>query len=337
MQAEDLILDDTFIAWFEKTNQEHQDKWSEWIVNNPDQRPIVDQAVFMLESLRLQNVEVPHNLTLNARKRLMDSIEEWENNKIKTVPLYRRKAVLLVAAASVTILITSLILWLTNPFPKNYYATQRGETKDLVLPDGSKVTLNGNSKLTLSPHWKQHNVREVWLEGEGYFSVRHTKNHQGFIVHTGDLHVEVLGTEFNVKKRAERTEIVLTTGKIQLSTTDNQDAPPLVMKPGERVEYTTTARQLVKKEVNPTKYTSWKDGALIFEDASIQEVVQVLQESYGYVVDVNQEISTDKQFNGVFTSDDLDVLLAALSKVYNIEIKQTDKKITMRRNDREKK
>jgi transmembrane sensor len=337
MQAEDLILDETFIAWFEKTDQEHQDKWSAWIINNPDQRQIVDQAVFILESLRVQNTEVPHKHTLKARKRLMDAIEDWENNKKIIVPLYRRKFVLRAAAASVVILLTSLVLWFTKPFQTDNYTTRGGETKVIVLPDGSKVTLNGNSKLTLSPRWDQQITRQVWLEGEGYFSVKHTKNDQGFIVHTADLHVEVLGTEFNVKKRAERTEIVLETGKIQLSTTDNEGAPPLVMQPGERIEYTTTARKLVKKEVNPTKYTSWKDGQLVFEDASMQDLVRLLQESYGYVVDINEAISTEKQFNGVFTSDDVDMLLAALSRVYNLDIKQLDKKITIRRNDPEKK
>lgn len=327
MQAEDLILDETFIAWYEKTDRAHEKRWSDWIDSNPEKQIIVDQAIRILESLKAPDTNPSYEHTLNARKRLMDSVEDWENSKNKIVPFYRKNPFLWAAAASVSLLLTALFLWPQNPFMNRTYATKGGETKSIDLPDGSVVTLNGNSTLTLPRNWENGQSREVWLDGEGYFSVRHTMAHKRFIVHTEDLHVEVLGTEFNIKKRPETTEVVLTTGKIQLTTSRNPDTNPVVMAPGEMVEFSEKSHQIARKEVNTAKYTSWKDGQLVFEDASIQDVVQLLEQNYGYEVQVDKNVSTEKHFNGIFPSDSVDVLLTALSKVYDLDIKRVNKNI----------
>lgn len=327
MQAEDLILDETFIAWFEKTDPTHEKRWSDWIDSNPEKQIIVDQAIRILESIRQPDASFSYEHTLNARKRLMDSVEDWENSRNLTIPFYRRSAFIWAAAASVSFLITALFLWPENPFMNKTYATKGGETKSITLPDGSQVTLNGNSTLTLPRDWENDESREVWLDGEGYFSVTHTARHKRFIVHTDDIHVEVLGTEFNVKKRPEKTEVVLTTGKIQLTTSENPDGTPVVMTPGEMVEFSKKSHRIAKKEVNTTKYTSWKEGQLVFEDASIQDVVRLLEQNYGYEVEVDKNVSTEKHFNGIFPSDSVDVLLTALSKVYDLDIKRVNKNI----------
>jgi ferric-dicitrate binding protein FerR (iron transport regulator) len=70
------------------------------------------------------------------------------------------------------------------------------------LPDNSTVILNANSSLRYQENWEAELLREVWVDGEAFFSVVHTHNHQRFRVNvTDDLKVEVLGTEFNVKDR----------------------------------------------------------------------------------------------------------------------------------------
>lgn len=330
MQAEDLILDETFIAWYEKTDPAHEKRWSDWIDSNPEKQIIVNQAIQILESLRQQDVNVPNEHTLNARKRLMDSVEDLENNRNLIFPFYRKRAPLWAAAASVSLLLTALFLWPKNPLMNKTYATKGGETKSITLPDGSQVTLNGNSTLTLPRNWENEQSREVWLEGEGFFSVRHTAAHKPFIVHTDDINVEVLGTEFDVKKRPDKTEVVLTTGKIQLTTRENPDGNPVVMAPGEMAEFSEKSHQIAKKEVNTTQYTSWKEGQLVFEDASIQDVVRLLEQNYGYEVEVDKNVSTENHFNGIFPSDNVDVLLTALSKVYDLDIKRVNKNIIIR-------
>lgn len=85
------------------------------------------------------------------------------------------------------------------------YATQYGEQRVVELPDHSVVSLNANSTLRFRNDWSQANtLREVWLDGEAFFSVQKQEGAAGpakFIVHTNDLDVEVLGTRFNVSNR----------------------------------------------------------------------------------------------------------------------------------------
>lgn len=105
-----------------------------------------------------------------------------------------------------------------------------------VLPDHSRVTLNANSRVTYYEETHPQPVREVFLEGEAFFSVVHQERASPvpFIVRTPDLTVQVLGTEFNVNTRRGRTQVVLDDGQIELQLPSEQKA---AMKPGDLVEY----------------------------------------------------------------------------------------------------
>ncbi|CAG4999838.1 hypothetical protein DYBT9275_02321 [Dyadobacter sp. CECT 9275] len=329
MRPEDLIQDETFIAWFRKSDPEHEKQWTAWIQNNPEFRQTVNEAVFLLKALDLKDVAPSYQDTLKARNRLMNSVNKWENDQKNLIPIYRKRSIWW-AAASIIFLLATAVLWMKNPFGPQRYITEAGESKVFRLPDGSEVTLNGNSELKLANSWNEATTREVWLEGEGYFSVRHTRTDSRFIVHTNDVNIEVLGTEFNVKQRSEKTTVVLKSGKVQLSKQADPSARPLMMKPGELVEYSADSRQLTRKEVNATQYTAWKEGKLVFEDASIREVAGILQQDYGFDIVIDGNVSTANEFNGVFSTNSIDVLLTALSRAYDLDIQRNDTKITIR-------
>src|SRR5690606_17847152 len=79
------------------------------------------------------------------------------------------------------------------------HSTAYGQILHVTLPDSSKVILNGNTSLSYDGHWVGDDSREVYLEGEAFFSVVHTHHNLKFIVNTSSqMRVEVLGTEFNV-------------------------------------------------------------------------------------------------------------------------------------------
>ncbi len=122
--------------------------------------------------------------------------------------------------------------------PTQRFLTGTDETRTLVLPDASVVTLNEHSELYYASHWDHQSPREVWLTGEAYFSVKHTPSDQKFIVHSGPVAIEVLGTEFNVHNRGRHPEITLTSGSVQLTTPQKDSRQRIMMKPGEQVVLT---------------------------------------------------------------------------------------------------
>jgi transmembrane sensor len=223
------------------------------------------------------------------------------------------------AAVFVLLLVATVTYYFIQP-QQNFktYHTGFGEIRTITLPDHSSVKLNANSRLKILNNWASGDAREVMLEGEAFFSVTHTENNQKFIVHSNDLEVEVLGTEFNVNSRNETTRVVLASGKVKLSLKADKGKENLIMAPGELVEYTQGG--LKKEKVNPQLHTSWRNNKLIFEKAPVHEVIQLLKDNHGLEVVLEDTGLQDQTFTATLPADDVGVLLKALSKSFELDL-----------------
>lgn len=196
--------------------------------------------------------------------------------------------------------------------------TKYGEYLTIILPDKSSVVLNGNSKLRYSENWSDLDRREVWIDGEGFFAVQHTKNHQKFIVHTKEgLDVEVLGTKFNVKSRHNGSEVLLTEGKVKLNVNNKTDQP-VYLNPGELA--TVKENKLSKRVVKDKQYTSWVTKKLFFDKMPLAELAQILQDTYGLHVSIQNEELKDRQLSGEISSASGDDILFAIAETFNIQV-----------------
>ncbi len=327
MKAEELIKDKTFLAWYNQSDTGSVRLWEDRIKASSEIREIVEEAVILLQLSALKETEPSDEKLMMERNRLMRSIQEEETAMI---PLQRKRWFGWVAAASVLVLLGAV--WVFNYQRKQYpeYRTAANEMREILLPDSSVVSLNHDSHLKLLSAWSEKDsLREVWLDGEAFFTVRHTAGNTKFIVHTDDLKVEVLGTTFNVKKQAELTTVVLESGKVQLSSEEKPEEL-IVMQPGQLAEYRRASGAVTQKQVNPEIFTAWKEGKIIFENAAIGEVVMRLSETYGIDVDYSALDETGNQFNGTFPANDITVLLSALSKAYSWQIEQHGQKIVLK-------
>ena len=244
-------------------------------------------------------------------------------------PLYR------VAAAILLLVAVSSVLYFNLPIVGEHaqldtssavIETKYGERRTIVLPDESTVVLNGNSKLKYSKNWSGQ-IREVWIDGEGFFAVQHTKSHQKFVVHTREgLSVEVLGTKFNVKSREHGSEVLLTEGKVKLNV-DNTESP-VYLNPGELA--TVKENQLSKRVVEGIQYTSWVRSKLVFDKTPLNELAQILQDTYGLKVSFQNEGLEQRQLSGEISSASADDILFAIAETFNIKVtKMDDKSVTL--------
>jgi ferric-dicitrate binding protein FerR (iron transport regulator) len=227
-------------------------------------------------------------------------------------------------AAAVAAVVVGTLAW-KNRAAEVPFRTERtayGQTRTVALPDGSTVTLNGHSSVRYAATWAAEVPREVWLEGEAYFRVRHRANDQKFQVHT-DLPfvVEVLGTEFTVSERSKQTRVVLNSGKIRLDF-DQQRQPDVVLKPGELVEFRGTTERFVRRTVNPERYSSWKDRRLLFDETPLTEVAEILRETHGLRVVFADETLADRRVTGTLPAENLDLLRTALEQSFGLRIAQ---------------
>ncbi|QJW91870.1 DUF4974 domain-containing protein [Spirosoma taeanense] len=207
--------------------------------------------------------------------------------------------------------------------------TAFGETHRLTLPDGSTVTLNGNSRLRYAPQWSSGQTRDVWLTGEGFFRVTHQRNHERFIVHLPNrLTIEVLGTQFNVLARESRAKVVLNNGKIRLNVGE-QAQRKLIMQPGDLVYADVKARIYYRKRVDAAAQSAWQTGKLKFDETSLQEVAQMLEDTYGVTVVIADPELRRQTLSGTIPNRDIETILKGLSTLFDLHITQQTNRITI--------
>ena len=139
-------------------------------------------------------------------------------------PFYKKKWFPLLTAACIVAVIVTLFtknVFTKHTIPKqtttNEVTTNNGSKSKLVLPDGSTVWLNADSKLTYEKDFGPAG-REVSLEGEAYFDVKKMPG-VPFIIHTKVIQVKVVGTAFNVKSYSDEptTETSLVRGQVEIT------------------------------------------------------------------------------------------------------------------------
>ncbi|MCU0352980.1 MAG: DUF4974 domain-containing protein, partial [Cytophagales bacterium] len=146
--------------------------------------------------------------------------------------------------------------------------------------------------------------------------------HSKFIVHAGDVNVEVLGTQFNVWQRQNKTRVVLDEGKVKLSRTETNQS--VIMRPGELVEASESQPALVQKTVRTPVYTAWKENRLVFEDATLGEIARMIEDNYGYRVQLTHPQLRSRKFSYTLYENDLDLLLSTLAESLDLSVRKQD-------------
>jgi transmembrane sensor len=199
----------------------------------------------------------------------------------------------------------------------------------VVLPDQSVVMLNGNSSLKYNKGWNKEEKRQVWLQGEAFFSIKHTPNHQKFIVNTSkEVDIEVLGTEFNVTNRKDELRVVLNSGKVKLNI-EKAIHNEVIMRPGNLVEFKGNNEDYIKKDVDPKVYSSWTTERMVFDNATLAEISSVLEETYGLRLEFSDSGLLNETFSASFPKDDINILIKAIAKSFNLKVIKNGNTIKM--------
>jgi transmembrane sensor len=249
---------------------------------------------------------------------IKSEIQKQELNSRKSI-LHRP---LLYKIAATLLLLVAVSLWLFQSSRDLFeIRTGFGEQLAVTLPDESKVVLNGNSILRYGSHWDENSPREVWIEGEGFFSVIHTKNHQKFVVHgVSQLNVEVLGTKFNIKTRQSDSEVMLAEGKVKLELDGGNSTQALVMKPGELA--TVRNKKLSTQSVNKQRYTSWVENKLFFERTPLRDLSILLRDTYGLTVTFTDPTLETRELSGEISATTVDEILYAVAETLDLKVEK---------------
>ncbi len=200
-----------------------------------------------------------------------------ENAKKLRVNKVKRLRVMQIAAA-ILILFSFSILYksLFNSNELVVVTTDSLETKQIVLPDSSRVYLNRNTSVA---YQKEFETRELKLIGEAFFEVEKMKG-KSFIVKTENTKIKVLGTSFNIKAKPGKitTQVAVLTGKVEFSSEKTQDK--VVIAPNQQATYKSDFSKIETSEFTNKNFLAWKTGILRFDNSSLKEVLETLSYTY---------------------------------------------------------
>jgi ferric-dicitrate binding protein FerR (iron transport regulator) len=318
--VKDFLHDELFRKWIERPDHDTGLFWETWMRENPNHRTIVEEARDVLLLIGTQEYIPTAEDQAEVWGRIVYTIHEAPPRRAFNFSLLRYAAVFLGVLAIATA--SWLFLHQEKALIVSYTAPY-GETRKIVLPDSSMVRLNANSTLRYSA--VRNGKREIWLDGEGFFSVVHDNNNTPFLVHTSDVDVQVIGTEFNVNTRRVMTRVVLNNGAVKLKL-NGEGQEDISMKPGEMVSYSTKTNQLSRRDVNPADYNAWLDNMLIFNETPIAEVAVVLQENLGVNLNIEDQELQKELFTGSIPMSDVEIFFKTLSRSLHVVIEKKDNK-----------
>jgi ferric-dicitrate binding protein FerR (iron transport regulator) len=310
---EDLFDHPGFVAWVLNPDQQTDRYWTHIQQAFPEKMSLMAEARRLILTLRFE----AELLTAAEQAELWQGINEKLTDKkaVRIVPLWLR------AAAAVLIVGLGLALFLLNrPIT---YRTGYSETKTLVLPDSTRIMLNANSSIHYAANWTNDKPREIWLDGEAYFQVKHLHRSgtimpgERFIAHAGKANVEVLGTSFNLSNRRGVTAAALIDGRISFTVPGKKKAATILL-PGDRVQYLTSRDTILKKKGNPKDFSGWKVGELHFDHTEAGEIFQYLEDTYGYRITVKDSSILKKTLSGTFKSTNQKALLRTITAALGV-------------------
>jgi ferric-dicitrate binding protein FerR (iron transport regulator) len=224
--------------------------------------------------------------------------------------------------------------------------TTNGMKTTLRLADGTKLWVNAGSTLRYPENFNEK-TREVYLSGEAYFRVKHDPG-RPFIIHTSDMDVKVLGTEFDVRAYSDEdySETSLIKGAVEVSVNRDKQPQQIYLKPKQKIVVAKTSieiKQIGDKnngtavtpsatipdsftrniKLEPIKVlrgniiaeTAWKENTLLFEDESLQSLARRMERWYGVKIIIRDPALAGQRFTGSGDNVSLDKLLRILQMI----------------------
>lgn len=195
-----------------------------------------------------------------------------------------------------------------------------GKRFEIQLSDGTRVHLNAGSSLKYPIKFINGIKREVFLNGEAFFSVAKDAKHP-FIVNATDLNVEVFGTEFNVSAYPEDidTDVVLVEGSVGMYKNNETIKEGTMLVPGTKGSLNKENLSISIEKVNTLIYTSWRQGGLFFRNMPFKNIAKKLERQYNMKVIITNKLLENETFNANFNEEPIENILSYFSDSYNIK------------------
>jgi len=258
--------------------------------------------------------------TKSAFKRFMSHVESTEKSEPKAQNdeafgmtsngVSRRKTWRWVAVAASIVLVFGLMSYVFHRLNSEISETAdvvlrvpNGSQLSVTMSDGTKVLLNSGSVMSYSPDYGIKD-REITLQGEGYFVVAHDEE-KPFTIHTNDVTVRDIGTEFHIRnyKEDEHARVNLVEGSVALRSDVKKSGREVLLKKGQKADVDKRTGVIEKAQLTQKKekvIAMQTLDEIAFDDTSLENIAKELSRSYGVQIKVSDD-ALQKRFYGTFS------------------------------------
>ncbi len=292
-EANDMIRHQA-IAWVIRTQDADFADWEAftlWLEEDPQHNIVYEQAL-TAEDRFVELAETINRVTDHGRKVPLPANDTPDLLGAAT----NRRRIMFGALAASLVVAVSAGIWTQMPQPYDVI-TGPGERQVVSLPDGSRITINGDSKITLDHKKPRHAVLD---RGEALFTVIH-RDADPFIVDTGNTRLVDAGTEFNVVKDDETLDVAVSEGVVIYNPARENISLPA----GKRLHREAARNRVTVSDIAIGQIGSWRTGRLSFTGATLAQVTDALQRNLGIGISVNEAIA-GQRFSGVIQLKDRD-------------------------------
>lgn len=207
------------------------------------------------------------------------------------------------------------------------YSTPIAGTGSSVLPDGSRVELGADSRITTRYTPSQ---RFISVDvGEAFFLVAKDPG-RPFLVDAGGMRVTAVGTAFNVRRNSDRVVISVSEGRVQLNSSSESadgDEPrskgartPLLA--GQQAIYNSESGTVTIGDINATDVASWRNGVLKYMHEPLGSVAQDLSRYHNKRIVISDARLSAMPFTGTVFSSRIGDTLKALESVFPLQVQE---------------
>ena len=320
-------MDDVLVKYLlgEATETERGEV-EQWIDESEQNRKYFDQ--FKLIWDKSQQLASTSNVnTDEAWGRFMQRVQadEAAPPKNKTIPLggftIKRMAAILIMVLG----ISGLWYFISGAGGGNMLTAQaKDKTETVTLPDGSMVTLNRNSSISY-PAKFTGDTRPVTLKGEAFFNITPDKK-KPFIIDADKSSIKVVGTSFNVKSTAEKTEVIVETGIVEVAKKEHA----IRVNPHQKATVSADKEEPYMENNTDELYNYYRTKEFVCKGTPLHKLTEVLSEAYDVHIVIANASAAYQPYTTTFHDQSLDDILKVICETFNLKMERNGSEIILK-------
>lgn len=241
---------------------------------------------------------------------------------------YGRRAVMGMGAVAAAAAVAAVVAPQLAVADAQTYVTAKGERRSIELADGSRIDLNGGTRLTVS--FERDNRRVTLDHGQAVFDVAHAPD-RPFTIAAGDRTVRVVGTQFDVRRLQGKLSVTVARGAVEVRPTDGQKGRAYRLHPGQRLDHQEGAVTAQVAAAEAQEVLGWRQGRLVYREQPLGEVVADLNQQFDTPIRIEDPALARMPISGVLVVDDQSAVIRRLALLVPIRAVRSDAGVVLRR------